>query len=82
MTEFRSPARELARFRLRVVVAMLFVCLCLGLLATRFYYLQVLRHEYYLTRAEDNRIALLPTVPHRGTIMDRNGVVLARNYAT
>ena len=82
MTEFRTPGRELARFRLRVVVAMLFVCLCLGLLATRFYYLQVLRHEYYLTRAEDNRIALLPTVPHRGTIMDRNGVVLARNYAT
>ena len=82
MTEFRTPGRELARFRLRVVVAMLFVCLCLGLLAMRFYYLQVLRHEYYLTRAEDNRIALLPTVPHRGTIMDRNGVVLARNYAT
>ena len=82
MTEFRTPGRELARFRLRVVVAMLFVCLCLGLLATRFYYLQVLRHEYYLTRAEDNRIALLPVVPHRGTIVDRNGVVLARNYAT
>ncbi|MDY0049090.1 MAG: penicillin-binding protein 2, partial [Thauera propionica] len=32
--------------------------------------------------AEDNRIALLPTVPNRGTIVDRNGVVLARNYAT
>jgi len=82
MTEFRAPAQELARFRLRVVVAMMFVCTCLGLLAARFYYLQVLRHSYYLTRAEDNRIALLPTVPNRGTIVDRNGVVLARNYAT
>jgi penicillin-binding protein 2 len=82
MTEFRAPAQELARFRLRVVVAMMFVCICLGLLAARFYYLQVLRHSYYLTRAEDNRIALLPTVPNRGTIVDRNGVVLARNYAT
>ena len=68
MTEFRTPGRELARFRLRVVVAMLFVCLCLGLLATRFYYLQVLRHEYYLTRAEDNRIALIPIVPNRGVM--------------
>ena len=82
MTEIRSTAQELARFRLRVVVALLFVCVCLGLLAVRFHYLQVVRHDYYLTRAEDNRIALLPKVPHRGTIVDRNGVVLARNYAT
>jgi penicillin-binding protein 2 len=82
MTELRAPAQELARFRLRVIVAALFVCVCLGLLAARFYYLQVVRHDYYLTRAEDNRIALLPTVPNRGTIVDRNGVVLARNYAT
>ncbi len=82
MTEFRSPARELASFRWRVVAATLFVLICMGLLAARFYYLQVVRHDYYMTRAEDNRIALLPVVPNRGTIVDRNGVVLARNYAT
>lgn len=82
MTEFRAPAVDLARFRLRVVVAVLFVLTCLGLLAARFHFLQVQRHDYFLTRAEDNRIALLPVVPHRGTIVDRRGVVLARNYAT
>ncbi len=82
MTEFRTPAADLARFRLRVVVAAVFVLICLGLLAARFHFLQVQRHDYFLTRAEDNRIALLPVVPHRGTIVDRNGVVLARNYAT
>lgn len=82
MTEFRAPAVELTRFRRRVVVAALFVLVCLGLLAVRFHYLQVKRHDYFLTRAEDNRIALLPVVPHRGTIVDRKGVVLARNYAT
>ena len=82
MTEFRAPAVELARFRLRVVVAVVFVLVCLGLLAARFHFLQVQRHDYFLTRAEDNRIALLPVVPHRGTIVDRKGVVLARNYAT
>ncbi len=82
MTEFRAPAAELARFRLRVVVAVLFVLVCLGVLAARFHFLQVQRHDYFLTRAEDNRIALLPVVPHRGTIVDRKGVVLARNYAT
>jgi len=82
MTEFRTPAADLARFRLRVVVAAVFVLICLGLLAARFHFLQVQRHDYFLTRAEDNRIALLPVMPHRGTIVDRNGVVLARNYAT
>ncbi len=81
MAEFRTPDQDSARFRRRVAVAALFVLVCFGLLASRFYYLQVKRHDYYLTRAEDNRIALLPTVPKRGTIVDRNGVVLARNYA-
>nr|WP_282099885.1 penicillin-binding protein 2 [Thauera aromatica] len=64
------------------MAAAVFVLLCFGLLALRFYVLQVQRHDYFLTRAEDNRIALLPVVPHRGAIVDRNGVVLARNYAT
>jgi penicillin-binding protein 2 len=81
MTEFRAPAVELARFRLRVVVAAVFVLVCFGLLAARFHHLQVKRHDYFLTRAEDNRIALLPVVPHRGTIVDRKGVVLAANYS-
>lgn len=81
MAEFPTPDQDSLRFRRRIVVAGLFVLVCLGLLASRFYYLQVVRHDYYLTRAEDNRIALLPTVPKRGTIVDRNGVVLARNYS-
>ena len=51
------------------------------LLTARFVYLQILRHDYYVTRAEDNRIALIPAPPNRGLITDRNGVVLARNYS-
>ncbi len=81
MTEFHSPDQEMRLFRRRVIVAALFVLACFALLAARFYYLQVVRHGYFMTRAEDNRIALLPVVPNRGTISDRNGVVLARNYA-
>ena len=33
------------------------------------------------TQAENNRIAVLPIVPNRGLILDRNGVVLANNYS-
>lgn len=81
MTEFRSPDEEIEGFRARVLVALLFILACFAVLGGRFYYLQVERHEYLHTRAEDNRIALLPVVPNRGQIVDRNGVPLARNYA-
>src|SRR5262249_14069667 len=47
----------------------------------RFFYLQVIQHKYYDTKAEDNRISIVPLQPNRGLIYDRNGVVLARNYS-
>jgi penicillin-binding protein 2 len=81
MSEFRTPEQEQFQFRARLLVAGAFMLVCFGLLAARFFYLQVLRHDYYHTRAEENRIGLAPVVPNRGTIVDRKGVVLARNYA-
>jgi penicillin-binding protein 2 len=62
-------------------VAGVVALVCFGLLAARFFYLQVVRYDYYSTRAEDNRISLVPIVPNRGLIVDRNGTVLARNYS-
>ena len=50
-------------------------------LLARFFYLQVVQHEYYQTLAEANRIAIVPVVPNRGLITDRNGIVLAQNYS-
>jgi len=79
--EFKNPQEELERFRSRIAVAGGFVLVCFTLLFARFVWLQVVQHEYYDTRAEDNRISLVPVVPNRGLIEDRNGVVLARNYS-
>jgi len=81
MTEFHNPKQELRRFHYRVFVAAMFVVACFALLGVRFYYLQVIKYDYYHSRAEGNRIALLPIVPNRGIISDRNGVPLARNYS-
>jgi penicillin-binding protein 2 len=78
--EFKNPQQELELFRARLVVAGGFVLLCFTLLLIRFVWLQVVQHDYYQTRAEDNRISLVPIVPNRGLILDRNGVMLARNY--
>jgi penicillin-binding protein 2 len=44
-------------------------------------WLQVVKHSQYMAQAEDNRIALVPIVPNRGLILDRNGVVLAQNFS-
>ncbi len=81
MTELKDVERELRRFRLRLLAAAAFVLLCFGLLAARLHHLQVVRHDDLSTQAENNRIAVVPVVPDRGLVVDRNGVVLARNYS-
>ncbi|EGF33258.1 Penicillin-binding protein 2 (PBP-2) [Oxalobacteraceae bacterium IMCC9480] len=81
MTEFKNTERELHFFRIRVTVAGFFAFFCFCLLASRFVWLQVYRHDHYAAQAEDNRISVVPVVPNRGLILDRNGVVLARNFS-
>ena len=81
MTELRNVEAELARFRLRVLVAGLVIFLAFVLVAARLVYLQVVRHDDLNEQAESNRTAVVPIVPNRGLILDRNGVVLATNYS-
>ena len=81
MGAFHNPEADLDRFRFRIGFAAVAVLVAFGVLLGRFIWLQVIQHDFYRTRAEDNRIALIPIVPNRGVITDRNGVVLARNYS-
>ncbi|HEV7394194.1 MAG TPA: penicillin-binding transpeptidase domain-containing protein, partial [Burkholderiales bacterium] len=79
--EMRDAQQELHHFRLRLGIASMFVLIMFGLLFVRFMYLQVVMHDHYHTLAEANRISILPIVPNRGIIVDRNGVLLANNYS-
>jgi penicillin-binding protein 2 len=72
---------ELARFQGRLKAGAAFVVLLATALLGRVFYLQVMQHEHYIERAENNRISLVPTSPHRGLILDRNGRILAENYS-
>ena len=81
MNELRNVAADLARFKRRVMVIGAVVLTAFGLLAARLVYLQVLRHEDLAEQAENNRTAVLPVVPNRGLILDRNGIMLASNYS-
>ena len=66
-------------FRRRALVG--FALIVLGLLAllARFGYLQVVRHDEFATRAQNNRVKPVAIPPARGLIYDRNGVLLADN---
>ena len=79
--ELRNYERELHQFRLRLAVAGFAVLVAFGILVARFFFLQVIQHDVYASKAEDNRISIVPIPPNRGLILDRNGVVIARNYS-
>lgn len=79
--ELRNSQRELHFFRLRLIVSGSVVLGMFLLLAVRFFYVQVVDYDHYRTLAEANRISVVPIVPNRGLILDRNGVVLAHNFS-
>ncbi|MES2244253.1 MAG: penicillin-binding protein 2 [Pseudomonadota bacterium] len=81
MTELRNVEADLSRFRARVLVAGLVILFAFMLLAARLVFLQVVRHDDLNEQAESNRTAVVPIVPNRGLILDRNGIVLATNYS-
>lgn len=81
MVVLKNLHQELSRFRKRVLAAGAFVLFCFGLLVARLVWLQVVQYDSFAERAESNRIAVVPIVPNRGLIKDRNGVVLASNYS-
>ena len=79
--ELRNAQLELHHFQVRLAIAAGFVFLAFLILAGRFFYLQVVRHGELYTLAEANRIAIVPVVPNRGVIVDRNGVLLAHDFS-
>ena len=81
LRELKNHERELYFFQLRIGFAGFAVLAAFALLFVRFFQLQVVQHDTYASKAEDNRISIVPIAPNRGLILDRNGVVLARNYS-
>jgi penicillin-binding protein 2 len=79
--ELRNHQKELQSFQMRLAVSAGLVLFVFFMLIIRFFYLQVIQHEYYHTLAENNRISIVPIIPNRGLILDRNGAVLAHNYS-
>jgi len=78
--ELKNHLHEQYYFKLRLGFAGLAVFCLFSALAFRFSYLQIKQYNHYQTLAENNRISLVPIIPNRGLIVDKNGVVLAHNF--
>jgi penicillin-binding protein 2 len=81
MTELRNVEADLQRFRARVLAVSALVFVCFLVLLLRLFYLQVIRHSELQEQAEINRTTIVPLVPTRGLILDRNGIPLATNFS-
>ena len=77
----KDKLREGELYRSRSTILYLGVVILTGLLVARLIQLQVVEHEAYQTRSEQNRIQVQPLAPRRGLIFDRRGELLADNRA-
>jgi penicillin-binding protein 2 len=78
-TRIKNTFAETQLFAIRSIVAGGLAGALLIVVTSRLFYLQVIRHDYYSTLSQGNRIRTEPIPPSRGLILDRNGVVLAEN---
>ncbi|PHS18876.1 MAG: penicillin-binding protein 2 [Kangiella sp.] len=83
-SQFKAPAfkdhrQEREILVSRTVFAFIIVILLFVLLLARSWFLQIIEHENYQTRSNNNRISVQRVAPNRGLVFDRNGVLLAEN---
>ncbi|VFP86793.1 Peptidoglycan D,D-transpeptidase MrdA [Candidatus Erwinia haradaeae] len=76
---FRDYTAEKKIFVHREYIAFLGILLLSTILLINLYFLQIIYHKDYSARSNANRIKLVPIVPRRGLICDRNGTLLALN---
>lgn len=75
----KNEQDEQALFHRRAFVGFIGIAVLVGLLATRYVYLQLWQHDDFTTRSESNRVQVRSVAPNRGVIYDRRGRVVAAN---
>ncbi|HWA40640.1 MAG TPA: penicillin-binding transpeptidase domain-containing protein, partial [Gemmatimonadales bacterium] len=74
MSDFSPSALDARAGQARWVLRLAFL-----VLAGAFFNAQILEHERYRLRSEDNRLRAVPLTPARGPILDRFGRIIAEN---
>ena len=76
MLRIREDRQGLMR---RIEVSRIAVGALLSLLATAYWFVQIVRGDYYFSLSENNRIRAVKITAPRGYVLDRNGSPLVEN---
>jgi len=76
MLRIREDRQSLVR---RIEIARVGVGAALSLLAVAYWFVQIVRSEYYFNLSENNRIRAVKITAPRGYVLDRNGAVIVEN---
>lgn len=77
-----DPRVEQKIFAMRLAVAAILVLVLAASMLFRYFDLQIVRHQDYITNSNNNRIHIRAVPPPRGLIFDRHGQLLADNRPT
>lgn len=75
----KNPQQEIRLIAQRSMLGLMVICSLVFLLLLRLAFLQLYKHDVYITLSTKNWLDLVPVEPTRGLIYDRNGVLLAEN---
>ncbi len=75
----KNHHHEIQLIAQRSMIGLGFCVMLILLLALRLAYLQLYKHDMYVTMSTKNWLDLIPVEPTRGLIYDRNGKLLAEN---
>lgn len=78
----KDPGREQELFVGRAIMLFALVVILFAILVARMLTLQIVEHETYQLRADNNRTQIQTLAPSRGMIYDRNGRLLADNQTS
>ncbi len=78
----KDPGREQKLFVGRAITLFALVVILFAILVARMLTLQIVEHETYQLRADNNRTQIQTLAPSRGMIYDRNGRLLADNQTS
>ncbi len=78
----RDTRREWSINRARLIASLIGISFLMAVLVYRYYSLQIIQHDAFLTQSDRNRIRVEVIPPTRGQIVDRKGRLLATNQPT
>ena len=78
----RDTRREWSINRARLIASLIGISFLMAVLVYRYYSLQIIQHDAFLTQSDRNRIRVEVIPPTRWQIVDRKGRLLATNQPT